>query len=697
MKKAFLFACILFICAGGMWWFWSLSRLPKPTRPQILLRVERGVVELKREKSAAWTPVAGTQELTAGDAVRTSAESEATISTFDVGESRLAANTEVAIQEARNNEGEGTFFVVRLRLSSGRVWSRLLRLFDLKSSFSVGTQTVVATVRGTAFDLHAEATSTFLSVTDAAVDVSAGNGAIPMQKIQPLIVSRGSLARFDSKGKLLASEPVSDAMQRSEWFVQNSTRDAVFERRAHEQVVARLAALHPVSPESAFYSLTRWSEQLRLTTDSEQAARVFARYAARRLFAISQLIDSGKSGLGFQALSALEEDVNTRFKGPDGARYRRAVADSLKDLLLLLESVDPTSPAYRLKQRIEDLYVKTQSAEVVDATGAAALMYARLLTLETQLIVAERLLSRVDAEQMKETLDAARQGLANVERDIDRLPPKTATDDVASLRIKLFVLKARETDIRSRLSLLIQASQATSTPPVSIGSVVTSTAPLVSPVTSTIPAPSLQRTPTSTQIAPTPPELPPRPTTASLQSITFIAQPNPAQVGDKVRLVVTGRRTDGSESDVTALARFELFGALGSLNGPTYNASQSGSITIQATVIERGTPLSARATIQIQSKPIILTAIEVLPIGSNAVGLGGRALLRARAIYSDGSTKDVTQSTTFTVADQRAGSLIGNIFQAGQELTTTRITGTYTEAGVNVIGSTELSVGLEVR
>ncbi|GEM_PF-1094678 len=695
MKKFILVLVGLLILFGLAWWFWSLGRMPKVSPTKLLLRVERGTVQLKRGPDGAWTTASREQEIATGDVVRTGHDSTASISAFDFGESRLSANTEVTIQAARHEIEDGDSFVVQLYLSSGRLWSRLVRLFDLHSSFSVRSNTVVATVRGTAFDLQAETTSTILLVTDAAVEVSVGAGNAAQQKLQPLIVSQGSTASFDFKGKLLASSPISSAAKQSDWFTQNSTRDETFVHQANERVITRLTELRPVSPDSALDGLTRWSERWHLTLQRDEAPQLFALYTARRLFAIKQLIEGGKSGLGFQALSALEEEMNARFKGAEGASYRRATIDGLKDVLRLLETVDPSSPVYRLKQRVEDVHVKLNSAAISEAAGAAKLAYARLLVIETQVIVAERLLTKVDAEQVKEMLDTARQAISNVERDVDHVSNQTPVDDVAALRVKLFVIKAREAAVRVRLSSLLQASQATTT--LAVPPTVTPTSSVLS-MPALLPSTTTPKVQTSTVdvIKPSTPPAATRPSSLSLQNLTFIAQPNPAQIGEAVRLMVTGQRSDGSTVDVTALSRFELIGALGSLNGPTYVALKPGSVTLKATVLERGVVLSATVNVQVVTKPVVLSSLEV-NASVHAIGFGGRVPLSARAIYSDGSVKDVTPAINFNVSSLETGSVVGNLFQAGQALATARITGAYTEGGINVTGSTEISVGLELR
>ena len=67
---------------------------------------------------------------------------------------------------------------MHLTLESGRVWSRVRQLLNLDSSYTVTTDQVVATVRGTAFDLAKNADGTSSLLVDHSV-VSGNEGMVP--------------------------------------------------------------------------------------------------------------------------------------------------------------------------------------------------------------------------------------------------------------------------------------------------------------------------------------------------------------------------------------------------------------------------------------------------------------------------------------------------------------------------------------
>ncbi len=122
-----------------VWWFLSLGRLPAVAEPLMTLTVERDSVEVRRAPSNHWVAAASGDEVKNGDEIRTASDGAATIHFFGIGESRLASSSEMSIFAAASTQ-------ISLHLSVGRVWTRVLRLLDLDSSFAVRTNSVAATV-----------------------------------------------------------------------------------------------------------------------------------------------------------------------------------------------------------------------------------------------------------------------------------------------------------------------------------------------------------------------------------------------------------------------------------------------------------------------------------------------------------------------------------------------------------------------
>ena len=169
MKKrwGWIAVAALVIIGVGFAWFWSLAAVAPEQVSEVTLRVERAPVQVRASGETAFREALNGITLTPGTVVKTGEGGRATIVFFGKAESRLDANSEVTIADAAET-GEST--TVQLDLGVGRMWSRVLRLLDLDSSFSVKTSSVVATVRGTAFDVRANADgSAEVSVSESVV------------------------------------------------------------------------------------------------------------------------------------------------------------------------------------------------------------------------------------------------------------------------------------------------------------------------------------------------------------------------------------------------------------------------------------------------------------------------------------------------------------------------------------------------
>jgi hypothetical protein len=174
MKKWLLISIAVFIVLGGGFvWFWSLSSVPTEGPSNVTLRVERSPVTVRAPGGTAFEEAMSGTVLAPGTTVKTGEGGEAVIVFFDQAETRLDANSEVTISIAERDPNDSTKSTISLDLGLGRIWSRVLRLFDLDSTFSVKTSSVVATVRGTAFDIRANADETTeVWVSDSAVTVT---------------------------------------------------------------------------------------------------------------------------------------------------------------------------------------------------------------------------------------------------------------------------------------------------------------------------------------------------------------------------------------------------------------------------------------------------------------------------------------------------------------------------------------------
>ncbi len=662
MRKWAIAIAVLAALGIFAWWFWSLGSVPSPQQATITLEVTADPVSIKRFGASEWTAVNGNAQISQGDAVKTGAGGAATVIFAGRAESRLASNSELTLDQTTVDPNAP--FSTLLHLTVGRVWSRVLRLLDLDESFAVRTDAVVATVRGTSFDLQTAPTGTTLWVSDSAVEV-AGDGqrdvSKPMQT--PLVLNEGYSANFDPQGSVVHTQQITDAAKQSAWFRGNTANDQAFDQKAAADLQNRLNALGGTRPGSLADGFSQASERLHLLLAGADASKLYGTYAERRMAVIMQMVASGSSGQAFQALSSLEEEMNGRITRTDGAAYRQSIRMAIGDVLFLLKDVEPSSPLYRMKQRLED-------DEISMASGAVETAYAHLLGIEARLEEASVMIGTGSVDDAGSALDAAQQGLMNVERDIDQLPDSAPVDRVRALRSKLDVLKAREATLRIRLATAVQ-------PP---------TSEIQGAATSTV----MVATSTLEILSPT--------STASFTGLRVAASPNPANVGQTVTLKCIGILADGSTTDVTAKTQFLLQGTVGQLNGPTYVSDAAGNVTIAASyTTSDGQTLHATVNVQIKAAPVTLTGMNVTTVdGSTSASLlsGERVQVMATAVYSDGTQKDVTPFVQFVSSDPQIGSFAGNVFLAGQTAGTATVTGRYTESGVVVSGNMPIAVAI---
>lgn len=88
--------------------------------------------------------------LAVDDRIETGADGKAEIAWTGYGRTLIASNSKLTITAAENGD-EADGLMARIKLESGRIWTRLERLLSSGSSFEVKASNVVATVRGTSF------------------------------------------------------------------------------------------------------------------------------------------------------------------------------------------------------------------------------------------------------------------------------------------------------------------------------------------------------------------------------------------------------------------------------------------------------------------------------------------------------------------------------------------------------------------
>ncbi|MEI7512017.1 MAG: FecR domain-containing protein [Candidatus Uhrbacteria bacterium] len=558
---------VIFLLALAGVWFWSLGSLPEEVSGKIVLTEAEGQVSIKGPDASDYVLVKQGVEIAEGSSIRTGSDAAATVSWFGDAESRIGSDSEIKLISASTDEEQGT--ALRIRLEAGRMWSRVMRVLDLGADVTVETNDVVATVRGTSFDMEKKmAQPTKIWVADSVVEAS---GASVAAKKDGFFVAEGNMASFGGSGQTTAVQPLTDSDKDSEWFKTNHQADAVFRTNKLKRITESLAVDH-VPLTGLLHDITEASETVRERfVDAPKRQRFATRILLRRLAVVRRTIEEGKSGLGFQEFSRLDGQFKARIAaGPEAVKTIRPAVLMAQ---VLYFDVRPSDPAYRVKQQLESWL------PLVARTPADALS-ARLLSIDARL---DEAVAEVDAssfDQAGQMIILARQGLTNSDREIREAKGADA-NALGRLRRMWKALSVRADVLDARLKTALAPPAALPTILIE-DSVPTSSVPVVPPVvTSTIPVAPIQiPKPVSLQIQP------------AQSSVVF---------GKTVSFRAIVVYDTGLTKDVTKLTTFKASPTgYGALNGSVFTASQlQGTVVFIAGYVEDGRTLEGSATVTI--------------------------------------------------------------------------------------------------
>ncbi|MFH1839308.1 MAG: DUF5667 domain-containing protein [Patescibacteria group bacterium] len=384
-------------------------------------------------------------------------------------------------------------------------------------------------------------------------------------------------------------------------------------------------------PDSPFNKLERMSERIHLTLAGENKFELSSSYFARRLYGINTLIEKGKSGLAFQSFTDIERDIEDALKTAKDSEQLVSMQRIVFEQYLMLIDVGPSSPLYRLKQKLEDLqkYLVVDDAELVLYTG--------LLSVNSRLGEAWDMVQVNELEEAKVILGAAQQGIDNIQRELEQTAGNLSADAVKNLSAVLKAQKTYEATIQSQIQAIEKQEQ----------------------------------------------EEQERAERGEMEKLSLFADPNSVVINGTSKLSLTGFFEDGSSEDLTSEASFELVSGEGLLNSNSFTSDEAGKAVIEATMIRDETTQTATIEIQV-TEAKKLSKLEIMAQGETTVAPGETVDLVARAQYADGSTQIVTVETTWSSSDKNVGSVSNGVFTAWIKGSgTVTITGKYTEDGVS--------------
>lgn len=632
--------------ASLAFWFWSIGAIAEHESPTVRLQVEVQGVQVKAPGSDQWQDATNGMEVGRDWSVKTDATGLAVIRFYDQGESRLSHDTSITIQQAEVDADRPGSAQVDVKIDFGRIWSRVLKFFDLEGSYSIQTPSVVATVRGTAFDVSvSEDGDTKVLVDESVVSVASANSVSSVKTLVP----EGIVASFGSTGTLSSTSTATLRTGVDEWILRNQLADEAYMEEMYTLRVNMLKRGGGVDLDSSLSGIAGLSEQLHILLAKEDQKDVLAeRYLTRRILRLIELVEAGKTGLAAQEFSRLESYIKTQLQGENADRERERIHNTLARITFLVEGANPDDPLYPFKQRIENLM------SLLETSGTASATYVRLLALDARLDEARRLIIRSSLEEAGIALDGVRSGIENVRRETGDTGGWTVSEKMSVLG-KLEALDAREASLRQWLYASFKMRTGVGTD----GSL-----------------PAGSATGTSALPEDAQPEF---------DSIELRIDSPDMEIGGKTGLSVIATKSNGETKDVSTTCRFVVNDPVVVLNGPMLTGVKAGSTTVRAYYSDRGEMREASATVRVSGN-VKLERLIISSSNGESLASGSSTQLLVAAVYNNGEKKNVTSKTQFVLA-AGGGSLNGSTFNAPRTISWySDIVGSYEENGVKVVG-----------
>ncbi len=337
MKKTLItLLIILFVIGGGGAYAYTTFAYSdeEPVLKSEIMET-KGSVLIQSADSTDWKQLFVGDEVHTGDMIKTGSDSFVVLSFFDNSTSRLDENTEISLDTLFYNTDRSYEQRIGIGVVKGTVWSRVLRLIDKDSDFSIQTPTAVATVRGTALDVSVdEEGKTDVQVADNVVEVQAVKTIIEKdsvtgkrklkitERMAKVSVPEDNQVSFDPKELPIVSqniiiEKISDEVKKTDWFQQNQNRDGEFEQQMKEKEMKRLQEKEKILPDSALYGIKKAVEKLdiSLTGDDEKKLEKELDFARRRFDEALLLEQKGDSETSKSLMVQYETTMKEKISG----------------------------------------------------------------------------------------------------------------------------------------------------------------------------------------------------------------------------------------------------------------------------------------------------------------------------------------------------------------------------------------------
>lgn len=587
---------VALLLIGGGVWFWSIGSVEAEKLPSIRVQVDQGSVSYKASGSDNWQTIDSVMEIHSGDSVKTATSSEAEIIWGDLGVTRLDENAEVIVTDAPA-EASGEDSVIGLKVSAGRVWSRMLKLLDVDSSMQVQTSDVVATVRGTSFGVIKTPSGTEAAVSESVVSVASLAGG------DETLVADNEWGAFGGDGKPRIVRKLTDA---DAWPAAQRQKDAQFDRDYLSALRARV--LKRIEKKS---NVPEWvlnaSERVHLAMSIGDGKKELALEYARRHLArsisdpSSAAAELAKAKARIAAAgdksSALRSELHAASTLFNRTRLSPATVQALRGLRDALGKGDASNVEYRGLVHIDEAIDDYLNDNLDGGNKAQA---------------ASALINRIEQ---------AEQEIKDKNVNDTRLTEKT---------------KALRKRLADALGIAPQDLPKPEEPVLVPGA--------VKPSVRSVNDPTLN-----------PPVIKQAPTSRTYLRIQLLPSPSSVAVGSPVALKLFGVKADGQADDLSSQTTFSV--SAGTLSGSILTPTAVGSITASGSFTDSEGTRTASASVTV-TKPTaasgaILKSLAVVLTGTNTVACGSAFPFKVMGTYSDGTTKDVTIMSSNTSSDPK--------------------------------------------
>ncbi len=176
-------------------------------------------------------------EIEAGSVIDVREGGRANVYFFDGSVLRIDSGTTITISEASFDESSHTM-VVKISLSIGRVWSKIVGLATPDSQWEVRTSDAVATVRGTAFGMMREKGKSSVIGSQHAVEVHPidpktleiiADAKVIVEPDKMVTIEEKDIPAIKEGRKAMIVQAMTEAMKSQEWVQEFRKRDEALE------------------------------------------------------------------------------------------------------------------------------------------------------------------------------------------------------------------------------------------------------------------------------------------------------------------------------------------------------------------------------------------------------------------------------------------------------------------------------------